>query len=176
MVVLPSLGGLVNNGAFAINDVGQIVGASDLAGDQFQHAVLWASRKNRDLGTLAGDVVSAAIAINNLGQFTGVSIDNDGNIRAFLWVNGTMLDMNDLIPQPSSLYLLHGFGINDLGQVTGFAFDFNSQEVHAFVATPITDGTREMALSPAPMASVRSALVLPDSAKKQVKQWLGRRR
>lgn len=174
VVQLPGLGGLVNNAAFAINDVGKIVGQSDLPGDQIQHAVLWENGGNVDLGTLSGDVVSAALGINNRGQITGLSMDNEGNIRAFLWQNGTMFDMNDLIQQPSSLYLLHGFSINDRGQVVGFAFDFNSQEVHAFVATPVSTNPGSTALA-ANTLSPHSAVALPDNAKKQIKQWLGRR-
>jgi probable HAF family extracellular repeat protein len=150
VILLPGLGGGFNNSAFAINDVGQIVGASDLPGDQSpadlhsQHAVLWENGASHDLGTLPGDTVSAAIGINNLGQITGVSEDNSGNRHAFLWQNGVMMDMNDLIPpppphSPPPLYLLHGFGINNLGQVVGFAL-LPSGEVHGFVATPVSTG------------------------------------
>lgn len=173
--LLPGLGGVVNNVAIAINDVDQIVGASDLPGDQVQHAVLWENGASHDLGTLPGDSMTAAVAINNLGQATGVSVDSSGNIRGFLWEKGVMMDLNDLIPQPSSLYLLHGFGINDRGQIVGFAFDSNSQEVHAFVATPVSSGPNEAAVSVASTVSAHSAIALPDSAKKLIKQWLGRR-
>jgi probable HAF family extracellular repeat protein len=174
VILLPGLGGVVNNSAFSINDVGQIAGASDLPGDQYQHAVLWENGASHDLGTLPGDTVSAAIAINNLGQITGVSNDNNGNLHAFLWQNGVMMDMNDLIPQPSPLYLLHGFGINNLGQVVGFAWDFNQREVRGFVATPVSTGAAGMAASATSPDSAHPALALPDNAKKQIKQWSGR--
>src|SRR5208283_4639965 len=108
---LGNLGGKINNAGFAINDMEQVVGASDLAGDQYQHAFLWQKGVMNDLGTLAGDVQSAACAINDRNQVSGVSIDANGNIRAFLWQNGVMTDLNSLIPANSPLYLLHGFGI-----------------------------------------------------------------
>lgn len=177
VINLGTLGGLINNAGLAINDIDQVVGASDLTGDQVQHGFLWQRGKMTDLGTLAGDSVSAAIGINNWGQITGVSIDDSGNLRAFLWQNGVMMDMNDLIPADSSLYLLHGFGINDLGQVVGFAFDFNSNEVHAFVATPVSTVASAMALSPMTATTTsHRAVSLPDSARKQLNQWLERRR
>ncbi|MGA2372005.1 MAG: hypothetical protein ABSG11_15170, partial [Candidatus Korobacteraceae bacterium] len=40
---LGNLGGSFNNAGFAINEVEQVVGASDLPGDQYQHAFLWQS-------------------------------------------------------------------------------------------------------------------------------------
>ena len=118
---LGSLGGKLENAGFAINDQDQIVGASDLAGDMYQHAFLWQKGVMTDLGTLPGDVVSAAVAINNKGQVTGVSVDPSGQyLRAFLWQNGAMYDLNSLIAGQSPLYLLHGFGINSSGEIVGF--------------------------------------------------------
>ncbi|MGA9568182.1 MAG: hypothetical protein WBS19_21855 [Candidatus Korobacteraceae bacterium] len=136
-VDLGNLGGQFQNSAFAINDHGQIVGASDIASDTYQHAFLWQNGRMTDLGTLPGDVVSAAVAINNHGQATGVSADPNGNIRAFLWQNGAMYDLNTLIAGQSTLYLLHGFGLNSAGELVGLAFDTNTGEVHGFLARPI---------------------------------------
>ena len=86
----------MQNAALAINDRRQIVGASDIASDTYQHAFLWQNGTMSDLGTLPGDVITAAVAINNRGQVTGVSEDDNNNIRSFLWQNGTMYDLNDL--------------------------------------------------------------------------------
>ncbi len=83
-VDLGSLGGQLQNSAFAINDRGQIVGASDIAGDTYQHAFFWQNGRMTDLGTLPGDVVSAAVAINNRGQVTGVSADPNGRHQGLL--------------------------------------------------------------------------------------------
>jgi probable HAF family extracellular repeat protein len=136
-VDLGSLGGQFQNAAFAINDRGQIVGASDLPDDTYQHAFLWQNGHMTDLGTLPGDVVSAAVAINNRGQVTGVSADPNGNIRGFLWQNGVMYDLNNLVYGSTPLYLLHGFGLNSAGEIVGLAFNTNTGEVHGFFATPL---------------------------------------
>jgi probable HAF family extracellular repeat protein len=137
LIYLGTLGGQINNSGFAINNVGQVVGASDIAGDQYQHAFFWQSGTMTDMGTLPGDVVSAAVGVNNRGQATGVSIDGGGNIRGFLWQSGVMRDLNDLIPANSPLYLLHGFGINNAGEIVGLAYVFSTGEVHGFLAVPV---------------------------------------
>ena len=171
---LGNLGGTFNNAAFAINDRGDIVGASDVSGDTYQHAFLWQKGVMTDLGTLPGDVISAALAINKRGEVTGVSDDGNGNIRAFLWQNGVMIDLNTLIDPNSPLYLLHGFGINSAGEIVGIAYNSNVGERHAFLAVPISFGDGPGALSPVGGGGARVAL--PENARKQMQQWqrLGR--
>ena len=164
---LGNLGGELENAALAINDRGQIVGASDISGDTYQHAFLWQRGVMTDLGTLPGDVVSAAVAINNKGQVTGVSIDASGqDLTAFLWQNGTMYDLNSLIAGQSPMYLLHGFGINSAGEIVGFAVNTNSGEVHGFLAVPTQAGFGGSASSPAQGSSGSANFVLPENVRK----------
>jgi len=176
---LGNLGGELENAAFAINDRGQIVGASDLPGDTAQHAFLWQKGVMTDLGTLTGDVVSAACAINNKGQVSGVSIDASGqNLRAFLWQNGVMTDLNSLIPANSPLYLLHGFGINSRGQIVGFALQTSTGDVHAFLATPMPAEDNLASVSPTAEGEIgaTSTFALPENARKQLQKWVRIRR
>jgi probable HAF family extracellular repeat protein len=173
-VDLGSLGGQSQNAAFAINDRGQIVGASDLPGDTYQHAFMWQNGHMTDLGTLPGDVVSAAVAINNWGQVTGVSADPNGNIRGFLWQDGVMYDLNNLIAGSSPLYLLHGFGINSAGEIVGFAVNTNISEVHGFLASPVHFSAQSQN-GPAvaeESGSVSARFVLPENARKLLLQQL----
>jgi probable HAF family extracellular repeat protein len=175
---LGNLGGKINNSAFAINDFGEIVGASDLPGDTFQHAFLWRHGVMTDMGTLPGDVVSAAVAINNRGQAVGVSIDADQNLRAFLWQNGVMTDLNTLIPAGSPLFLLHGFGINSEGQIVGFALQTETGEVHAFLANPTQNQVSGFAYTEPTWTSERKHAVLTEAVHKQLQQrprfrWAG---
>ena len=176
---LGNLGGKFNNSAFAINDLGVIVGASDLAdkngNDTFQNAFLWHRRRMINLGTLSGDVVSAAVGINNRNQVTGVSIDSNGNQRGFLWQDGVMYDLNALIPAVDSqrYSVLHGFGINDEGQIVGFAFDSVTGEVHAFLANPACDEDDTASVwQDAETGTNGAKLALPDSVHKQLQQYL----
>ena len=172
---LGNLGGELENAAFAINDRGQIVGASDISGDTYQHAFLWQKGVINDLGTLQGDVVSAAVAINNNGQVTGVSSDASGkNLRAFLWQNGMMYDLNSLIAGQSPLYLLHGFGINSRGQIVGFALQTSTGDVHAFLATPMRAEGNLASVSPTAESEIGATakFALPENARKLLQQQL----
>jgi len=91
--------------ASGINDAGQIVGGASFPGRDFDAAV-WQNGALTDLGTLEGDCYSFADAIDSRGQIVGSSYPCDGGIaRAFLWQNGFISDLNELIPADSSLQL-----------------------------------------------------------------------
>jgi probable HAF family extracellular repeat protein len=144
VIDLGSLGGTGHgNGIVALNlnNLGEVVGASDLAGDKVSHAFLWTRLTGmQDLGTLDGDVISAALAINDSGVITGVSLDADFNLRAFVRRDGVMTDVNTLIPANSPLYLLLACSINAAGEITGLAVNPDTGDLHAYVATPATGG------------------------------------
>ena len=135
-VNLGSLGGILNNIAFAVNNAGQIVGISDLSGDNAAHAFLWQGGVMSDLGTLSGDAFSLAFSINSSGQAVGESCDASGNCRAFLWQNGSMTDLNALVTPGSHAHLLVANDINNEGQIVGQAYDDKTGETIGFVATP----------------------------------------
>src|SRR5262249_22527870 len=84
---------------------------------------------------LSGDFNTGAIAINDRGEVVGVSNDDKGNSRAFIWRNGLMTDLNSLAPSDSPLYLLFAAGINGRGEIVGWGAT-KSGDVHAFLATP----------------------------------------
>ena len=124
-----------------------------------------------DLGTLPGDVISVGCGINNRGQVTGVSIDSDGNLRAYLWQNGVMTDLNSLIPPNSPLYLMHAFSINSAGEIVGFAYNTQTGNVDAYLAIPTNFGGGAGASSPAG-GSGGARVTLPENARKQLQQSL----
>jgi len=163
VIDLGNLGGKINNVAYDINNLGQVVGYSDLPGDSTMHGYLWQKSTGMiDLGTLPGDVGSDADGINNLGQVVGGSWDADGNDRAYVWQNGVMTDLNTLIPADSPLYLIEATGtINDWGQIAGIALVISTGEVHGFLATPTTMSW--------PICE-RPKAVLPDDVRKLIQQ------
>jgi probable HAF family extracellular repeat protein len=119
---LPNLGGVAWNTPTAINHHGDSAGFSDFAGDQGgglnAHAVLWPRGGGLvDLGVIGDDPLSLAFGINDRGQIVGQSIGDSGS-RAFLYENGTIENLNDLV-DPGSPYLIYANDINDRGEIAG---------------------------------------------------------
>ena len=107
----------VFSGAYALNDVGQVVGYSDY-GDEMARPVLWDGGQVIDLGALHPHVShSYAWDINNAGQVVGEA----GG--PFLWEAGVMRNLNDLVSQGSGLTLTYAMAINDSGQIVARAAD-----------------------------------------------------
>src|SRR5208283_5374048 len=125
-----------------------------------------------DLGTLPGDVSSSAYGINNHNQVVGESCDASDICRAFLWQNGTMTDLNALLPPDSPLDLVQGLDINDAGEIVGQAYQWSNGDFPAFLALPLlnADGT----LTAAPQASSVPKATRPQNARKLTPWQRGR--
>jgi probable HAF family extracellular repeat protein len=112
---LGTLGGTYSS-ASGINNWGQVVGTSKIAGDSRYHAFLYSDGVMQDLGTLGG-TNSFAYSINNNGQVVGVSDITGSMYHAFLYSGGTMQYLGTLGGREYS----YGFGVNDSGQVVGYS-------------------------------------------------------
>ena len=105
--------------ANAINDAGEIIGGGAFPNRVFD-AYVWRNGVATDLGALDGDCFSEAVAINSAGQIVGYSVSCDfSKQRSFLWENGSMVDLNTLIPPNSDLQLVETIAINDRGEIAG---------------------------------------------------------
>ena len=134
---LGSLGGTMGK-AGAINNRGEVAGFSSLPGDSSVHSFLWTKDTGmQDLGALGTDYLGDPAGINNNTQVVGGSCDISGNCRAFFWEKKVLSDLNDFIPADSPLYLLYALGINDAGEIVGFALEKSTGDVHAYLASPI---------------------------------------
>ena len=140
-----TLGGL-ETGAEAINESGQIAGIATLPGEVLYHATLWRRVGDMtDLGVLDGDSCSFASSINSKSQIVGASQTgteengcasfDDSPPRAFLWENGSILDLNDLIPPGATLNLTWAEAINERGEIAGSGLDADGN-AHDFLLVP----------------------------------------
>ena len=186
-VRLPTLGGQGWNTPMAINNLGTVVGFSDTTGDvvngklkaNFQ-AFLWNHLSGiRQLPTYPGDVLSEATGINDFGQIVGTSFPAAGGSRMVLWQNGTVYDLNSLLPPDSPLTILASGDINNYGEITGFACVVSGNacgnEVHAFVAILAPASGHDAAARPSAPAAERHVFVPPQvQARMRLLHRLGR--
>ncbi len=121
MISLGTLPGTDVSTATAINDSVQITGTASSLNFEFGHAFLWSKGTMIDLGVLPNDTISQANSINAWGQVVGSSSANTptGIDHAFLYSNGKMHDLNDMIPTNSGWVLSTATGINNRGQIVG---------------------------------------------------------
>lgn len=131
----------------AINNRGEVVGSSSTSSSS--DAFLYSDGQMRDLGTLPfpfsppGSVLSSsAFAINDSGQVVG-----DSNFEfcaviipfcmagsnAFIYSNGELTNLNDLIDPALGITLSNATGINDNGQIVA------NSNGHAYLLTPVPE-------------------------------------
>ena len=117
MTLLPSFGG-VGGSANAINNKGEVVGYSDIAGGNGlnAHAFLWNNGVMTDLGTF-GATDSTANAINDNGWIVG---ETGYSNNAWLYMNGQSLNLSSLTLNAAGWQLQAATGINDEGQIVGY--------------------------------------------------------
>jgi probable HAF family extracellular repeat protein len=123
MISLGTLPGSDVSVATAINDSLQITGTANSLNFEFQHAFLWSKGAMIDLGLLPNGISSQAYSINDWGQVVGqanVNLPTGLYTVAFLYSNGKMRDLNDLLPANSGWTLSDATGINNRGQIVGY--------------------------------------------------------
>lgn len=121
-----------DNMIHAINNAGHLAGAANRAPGGIQAFVHDGSRL--PLGTLGG-AFSVAHSINNSGQVVGGSL-TEGNetFHAFLFTEGGMYDLNQLLVDAPDWELLQAVGINDQGQIVGVGL--RDGQDHGFLLNP----------------------------------------
>lgn len=139
MTDLGALPGLLDSRALGVNELGQVVGFSSLfdpdTTDEVSRSFLHSDGVMIDLN-VPGDY-SVAEDINDSGQVVGWSTSSAA--RAYIYEDGVVTDLNDLIPAGSGLTIYKALGINNAGQIVGYAL--GGGRSHAVLLTPVEEGT-----------------------------------
>ena len=121
--------------ALGTNNRGEVVGRG--AVQEFPlvfHAVVWSGGEMLDIGTLVGFQESTALAINDRSIVVGGS--EDPGLRAVIWQDGVMTDLNELIDPDLNLDVKVARAVSNSGQIAGHA-QVQGVDVVAVLLTPI---------------------------------------
>ena len=128
-----------NSEAYAINSAGQVVGWMDNWPDD-ELAFIWdATNGIQGLGTLGGDA-STAWDINDAGQVVGWAENDDYVPHAFIYQDGVLEDLNDLV-DPTDMagwsYLNTAYAINNDGWIVGSGVKTGASYYQPFLLRPL---------------------------------------
>jgi probable HAF family extracellular repeat protein len=139
-VMTPLLGSQYpHSGATALNDDGEVVGWVGRLGhpQRTRHAALWdLDGQLTDLTPNAEE--ASAFDINDSGEVVGF-ISTRSRSSAFLWEEGTLTDLNRLIPADLGWILNYARAINACGEIVGSG-SLNGVP-HGFKLQPIDENT-----------------------------------
>lgn len=113
--------------AMGINNAGQVVGHATNA-QGYSQAFLYRDGWLTGLGTLGGSA-SYGYGVNRFGVAVGYSwLSGDTGLAAFVYSDGKMFNLNDLVASNVGWQITEAYGINDLGQIVGTG-TFNGQQM-----------------------------------------------
>jgi probable HAF family extracellular repeat protein len=117
MTDLGTLGGTLGL-ATLLNNRGDVVGTSNLAGDQTSHPFLWRDGKLVDLftSTIGGNPTTAN-QLSESGEIVGGAAFPNRPFDAYLWRNGVAIDLGTLTGDCFS----EAVALNSIGQVVGYS-------------------------------------------------------
>lgn len=116
----PILGGFTSQG-YGINSQGDVAGWGKKFDEKLQTnvrlAFLWTDGQMIDLGVLPGDTESFAQGVNDARQVVGLSWFFGSSSAPFIWEDGVMTDLNDLVPPEFDID--SAWAINNAGEIAG---------------------------------------------------------
>jgi probable HAF family extracellular repeat protein len=128
------LDGATASHAIGINTFGNVCGVSRIITIPAWRGFMWSSGEAQDLGILPGKTHTRPQAINDSNVVVGFC---DPGATAFVWRNGTITALNDLIPPELNLNFRLAWDINNAGQIVGQAEVIGTSDDVAVRLTPI---------------------------------------
>jgi probable HAF family extracellular repeat protein len=126
---LGTLGGTIGNPT-ALNNRGEVIGVSNLSGDQSSDPFLWEHGNLLDLYTsTSGGNPLTADAINDAGEIVGTAAFPNGSSDAYLWKKGVATDLGHLEGDCGS----RAWAINSQSQIAGISLPCTGIEGRAFL-------------------------------------------
>ncbi|MBI5705450.1 MAG: hypothetical protein HZC36_00490 [Armatimonadetes bacterium] len=139
MVDIGTLGGSGSE-ATAINDLGHVVGTASVAGSDTRHPFIYKNGLMTDIGLQYPGVPTYAEDINDSGQIVGWSWDGWSVGGAFLFENGAMANIDELLDAPSSgWHISEALAINNNGTIVGSGNNASLGLSGAVMLTPVPE-------------------------------------
>ena len=142
MTNISSLSDSISSGAYGINNCGEVVGYvyDEIGGSVMQRVFLLEDDGSMTyLDVPGGRGGSDAYDINDFSEVVGtfvVANGEDWEDHAFLWENGTMTDLTELLNLESCWASFYPKAINNAGQIVGYANMVGQDSQHAILLTP----------------------------------------
>lgn len=129
-----------NSVAHAISRYGAVAGEWG-PDSSAERAFLWTDITNTDLGMLAGEQYEAAYSVNASNLVVGAAENFFGAFFAYVYTNGTLVDLSVLGPQGYTYSIAHA--INDQNWIVGESYTSSAlnAQIHAviFLGNGVTD-------------------------------------
>ena len=132
------LDGAIGSWATGVNNSGTICGRSDIPCGKhctIRRSFIWKDGLAQDLGVLPGSVDTYAEAINDSNVVVGFCAS--GGSQGFVWRNGVIMALDDLLPAEEGLTVDNVWDINNAGQIAGLATVLTTGDDVAVRLTPI---------------------------------------
>ena len=108
--------------ARGVNNLGQVCGAAYfLPPEGYIRGFFWSDGKMQSIDPLPGYENSFAVDLNDAGQVLGRAYDKNLGGEPFVWQDGVVVGLNDVIPAELNLSIGNATSINTAGQIVGHA-------------------------------------------------------